>query len=141
MKPEGKGGSMKLLNVVTMLCFLGTFHSMFSDFSYDDDFYDLDNYKYENKIIGISEFDTLSSKKIIINFEKPNPVCTYSPDSYKESTDDTFYRAFMPNTDISDDIQTSLDLDVYDSGVEIIFRGKSIKKFIGQFNIIFIVTK
>ena len=141
MKPEGKGGSMKLVSVLTSLCFLGTFQIVFSDFDYDDDLNQIDSSLYENKIIGIDEIDTFFSKKIVINFENPNPVCTYSPEGYKESIDDTIYRAFMPNTDISDDIQTSLDLYVDDFGVEIIFHGKSINKIIGQFHIIFIITK
>ena len=128
---------MKLIYFIFTVYIFGTFHLTFSD----DNFDNLDDFSYENKIVGIYEFDNLLSKKIVIEFEKFGPVCTYNPENYKESMNDNIYRVFIPNTSISDDISTSLDLDVSDSGVEIIFHGKSIEKIIGQFNIIFIIKK
>lgn len=109
---------------------------------------------YENQILAIEEFDSASSKKIIISFEHSDPVCTYSPENFQESIDDTVYRAFMPKTtvgpnvvcatgsdDESGETTNSFDCCSDDAGVELLLQGESIKKFVGKDHVIFVVKK
>ena len=133
------------------ICLLGMFDIIASDFESEED------KGYENQILSIEEFDTPHATKIIISFEHSNPVCTYNPESFEESTDDTIYRAFMPNTGVASDVvckindgdddlsqedtSTPFDCDSSQAGVELVLYGESITKFMGKDHIVFVVKK
>lgn len=129
------------------LCLLNFFDTISSDSELEDK-------GYENQILAIEEFDTPSSTKIIISFEHDNPICTYHPENFQESIDDTVYRAFMPRTTVAPDVicsagnddsqdadATSFDCQSDQDGVELLFQGESIKKFVGKDHVMFVVKK
>lgn len=117
---------------ILLICLLGRYQVMWADFESEYP-------GYENKITEIHELDTGSGHKYVVRFANTGPICTYAPESFAESMDDTVYRAFMPNTDIADSIETSLDIDNDETGTEIVFHGESIQKVVGNEHIIFIV--
>ena len=47
----------------------------------------------------------------------------------------------MPRTTVAPEVETSLELDDADNGVELLLSGVSIRKFMGQDHIIFVVKK
>lgn len=127
------------------LCLLSFFDAKSSD-------HELEDQGYENQILAIEEFDTPSSTKIIISFEHENPICTYQPESFQESLDDTVYRAFMPRTTVASDViccsgnddefdSGSFDCQNDQDGVELLLQGESIKKFVGKDHVMFVVKK
>lgn len=137
---------MKLIKGLALICVSGFFDIRSSDFELEDP-------GYKNQILAIEEFDSPNSTKIMISFENQNPICTYSPENFQESLDDTVYRAFMPRTGIAsgvgdgdeDDIDcdqaASFDLEQTDAGVELLLYGASIRKYNGRDHVMFVVKK
>ncbi|MBI2352957.1 hypothetical protein HYV11_01790 [Candidatus Dependentiae bacterium] len=102
---------------------------------------ELEDQGYENTIIGIDEFDTPTSYKIVFSFLQNDPICFYTPKNYQESLDDHIYRLFMPRTYLSPNIKTSLEIEETDHGVELTLFGRFIKKWIGDKQIFFVIAK
>jgi len=141
---------VKMIKGLAFICLLGFYHqAIFSDVEPEDK-------GYQNQVVAVEEFDTPSSTKIIVSFEQSNPVCMYSPKTFQESLDDTTYRAVMPRTGVApgvvcghgdtdydneQDGEHLFDCDSDEDSVEFVLHGKSIKKFIGDNHVIFIVKK
>lgn len=134
MKPEGKGGCMNWKQLMACTCLLGTFLNLYSDIESELP-------GYQNTIVEIGEFDTPTSYKIVMTFEQPHPICIYTPQNFEESCDDTVYRAFMPRTTIAPEVTTELDLDATSEGVELLLSGTSVRKFMGEDHVMFVVKK
>lgn len=97
---------------------------------------DIHDKGYQNKITAIQEIATVSGTNVIISFEHDDPVCSYAPASYQESIDDEVSRFFMPRTVIAEGVTTSLDLEQFDHGVQLVLLGRLVQKFIGGKNIL-----
>ncbi|MCX5923334.1 MAG: hypothetical protein NTU89_02075 [Candidatus Dependentiae bacterium] len=99
---------------------------------------------YSNEIIDVKVIHGAKRDTIILTFEKPNPIVTYAPASFIESTDGTVLRYFMPNTTIAENLdgETPASIEQGDLGVELVLNGRLIrKKLLLSPNKIFIQTE
>jgi len=86
---------------------------------------------YRNVVTNIQEIHGHATYSLAITTQQPDPIINYAPSSYKESMHDTVYRAYMPNTSVSDGItNTSGTWKATDHGVEIVLPGKLKNKII-----------
>lgn len=138
MKPEGEGGGMQRKDSIFLICLLGTYTIMLP-------VEEVEFREYENQITAIDQLDTVSGQKIIVHFSHTNPICAYAPKNYEESLDDTISRNYLPKTTISDGVEIANNDDVLvdsdEEGVEIVVRGKSIQKIVGEQRVFFIVKQ
>lgn len=117
-----------------LLSWLGTSALLYTNFLQEDP-------GYHNTITSINEITTGTGMKVFITFEDSDPICMYAPANFAESLDDTVYRVFMPRTCVDQDVITSLDMQEFDEGVELVLEGKSIQKFVGGDKVLFVLTK
>lgn len=127
------------LTTKTALCWLGMSVMVFSYFE-GEEFLSSDP-GYENTIVAIDEFATSSGHKIIFRFEQDDPVCTYTPQSFVESVDNTMYRVFMPRTKLAEGVSSSCDLQESEQGIELVLHGISFKKIISGNVVLFIIEE
>lgn len=118
-----------------VICWLGMSVMVFSYVEIDD--YNDQDPGYENAIIAIQEFTGQKSCKLVLTFQNNDPVCLYTPQSFAESLNSTFYRIFIPRTRLEDGVTSSFDLHENEDGIELVLYGKSLKKIISGNIVVF----
>lgn len=95
---------------------------------------------YSNKIIDIKEISGKTKDSVILTFDKPNPIVVLTPASFTESQENIIQRYFMPNTTISESLETDHSDNIFqnDLGVELVMHGKFVRKIALLTNKIFI---
>ena len=94
--------------------------------------------EYHNTIVNVREMRGARNYSIILSFEQSSPILNYAPESFSESLDDHVYRCFLPYTNLHDDFQNTIPemLNQVGLGVELVLKGKFLRKFVGTHKIL-----